>query len=350
MIEILGPTYRYRDEILTEPEVILIRDHHYDDINHCFHVKTLLDHSACDPQQHLLISDSVLHSEEIHPYKLLCLPIFLAQQSDQFTLKKIKTNWNNKTAAFGFMINKPRPNREFLLLLIKHFGLTNYTYSLCWKNTEIKKAHLLANVKLESHKKIIENTQSNIPKKAHIFGHEVLLDQGLHSGNITNSEIYTKLLQSTVFEPSCISLITEPTFYERETFMTEKTIMAMYGGTLPIWVGGWGIPKSMRQLGFDVFDDIVDHGYEHMEDPWDRVYHAVEKNLHLLKDIKVTQQFLKNNHDRLQHNVDLINSNVFQKHITDKIEKYDPATQRLLKSITQGQGFKNHLPKNYKLW
>jgi len=131
MIEILGPTYRYRGEILTEPEVILIRDHHYDDIDHCFHVKTLLDNSACDAHQHLLISDSVLHSNEIHPYKLLCLPIYLAQQSEQFVLKDIQPNWNNKTAAFNFMINKPRPNREFLLLLIKHFELTNYTYSLC---------------------------------------------------------------------------------------------------------------------------------------------------------------------------------------------------------------------------
>jgi hypothetical protein len=350
MIEILGPTYRYRGEILTEPEMILIRDHHYDDIDHCFHVKTLLDNSACDAHQHLLISDSVFHSDEIHPYKLLCLPIYLAQQSEQFVLKDIQPNWNNKTAAFNFMINKPRPNREFLLLLIKHFELTNYTYSLCWKNTKIKKAHLLANVKSEFYKKIIENTQTDIPEKIYAFGHEVFLDQGLHSGNATNSENYMKLLRPTVFEPSCVSLITEPTFYERETFMTEKTIMAVYGGTLPIWVGGWGIPESMRQLGFDVFDDIVDHSYEHMVDPWDRVYHAVEKNLHLLKNIKVTQEFIKNNHARLQHNVDLINSNVFQKHITDKIAKYSPATQKLLGSIMGGQGFQNQLPNNYKLW
>jgi hypothetical protein len=350
MIEILGPTYRYHGEILDKPEIILIRDHHYDGIGHCFHVKTLLDNSTCDPQQHFLISDSVLHSDEIHPYKLLCLPIYLAQQSDQFVLKNIQPNWNNKTAAFNFMINKPRPNREFLLLLIKHFGLDNYTYSLCWKNTKIKKAHLLANVKLEFYKKIIENTQSDIFEKAYTFGHEVFLDQGLRSVHVTNAENYAGLLQSTVFEPSCVSLITETIFYERETFITEKTIMAMYGGTLPIWVGGWGIPTFMQSLGFDVFDDIIDHSYQHVADPWDRVYQSVEKNLHLLKDTKLTQEFIKNNHSRLQHNVNLINDNIFQNHITNQIAKYDPAFQEFLKSIMQGQGFQDQLPRGYKLW
>jgi len=333
MIEILGPTYRYHGEILDKPEIILIRDHHYDDIGHCFHVKTLLDNSTCDPMSHFLISDHVNHSDEMYPYTLLCLPVFMAQQSSQFALKNIQSNWNNKTVAFNFMINKPRPNREFLLLLIKHFELDNYTYSLCWKNKNIKKAHLLANIGSEHYKQIIENTQSDIPERSYTFGHEVFLDQGLRYGQSKNVEVYTELLQSTVFEPSCVSLITEPCFYERETLITEKTIMAIYGGTLPVWVGGWGIPQNMRQLGFDVFDDIVDHSYEHMEDPWDRVYYAVEKNLHLLKDTKVTQEFIKRNHARLQHNMHLINSNVFQKYVINQIENYDPALQEFLKSI-----------------
>lgn len=76
----------------------------------------------------------------------------------------------------------------------------------------------------------------------------------------------------------------------------------------------------------------------------------MEKNLHLLKDVKVTQEFIKNNNNRLQHNVDLINRNVFQIHINDKIVKYNPATQKLLKSIMGGQGFRNRLPSNYKLY
>jgi hypothetical protein len=208
----------------------------------------------------------------------------------------------------------------------------------------------LSNVKSDFYKKIIENNQTDIQEKSYTFGHEIFLDQGLRSGSVTNAENYTKLLQSSVFEPSCISLITEPVFYERETFVTEKTIMAIYGGTLPIWVGGWGVPNGMRQLGFDVFDDIVDHSYEHMADPWDRTYFAVKKNLHLLTDSKVTQEFIKNNYNRLQHNVDLINGNVFQKHTTDQIVKHNPVMQKIFKSIMRGQGFQNQLPNSYKLW
>jgi hypothetical protein len=111
--------------------------------------------------------------------------------------------------------------------------------------------------------------------------------------------------------------------------------MAMYGGTLPIWVGGWGIPQSMRDLGFDVFDDIIDHSYEHMLDPYDRVYFAVEKNLRLLTDISVAQKFIQDNQDRLHHNVELLRRNVFRQDMMQKIAAQDARTQRVLNDIVR---------------
>jgi hypothetical protein len=175
----------------------------------------------------------------------------------------------------------------------------------------------------------------NIDEKSHTFGQEVFLDYGLRYGRVKNAENYTGLLQSTVFEPSCVSLITEPSFYEREILKTEKTIMAIYGGTLPIWVGGWGIPESMRHLGFDVFDDIIDHSYEHMTDPWDRAYYAVERNIKLLSDPNLAKDFVSANHARLQHNVDLVEQNIFLKYCTQKMDAYDKHTKSVLIKILQ---------------
>jgi len=335
MIDIFGPTYRYCDETLTKPEIIFVNDHHYDVDLSTFHIKNLLEHSTCDSQQHLLVFDHMAHEDQLQQFNHVSLPVFLAASAEEFAQQNIQPNWNNKTTCFNFMINKPRHNREFLLLLIKHFELVDYSYSLCWKTTNLKRNHMIRNTQSERYKKIIRDTPIDIPEKIYTFGHEVFMDHGLRYGHVKNSENYAGLLQSTVFEPSCVSLITEPSFYERETLQTEKTIMAMYGGTLPIWVGGWRIPQSLRQLGFDVFDDIVDHSYETLADPWDRAYYAVEKNLNLLRNPNLAKDFIATNYARLQHNINLLEQNVFLEYCIQKINTYDLNTRSVLIKIMQ---------------
>ena len=123
MIEIFGPSYRYHGEVLTKPEIIFVNDHHYDDEQHCFHVRTLLEKSACDPQQHLIVFDHIGHEDQLSAYNHISLPIFMAASCVEFAQQRIQPNWQNKTQIFNFMINKPRPNREFLLLLIQHFEI-----------------------------------------------------------------------------------------------------------------------------------------------------------------------------------------------------------------------------------
>jgi hypothetical protein len=91
----------------------------------------------------------------------------------------------------------------------------------------------------------------------------------------------------------------------------------------------------MRRLGFDVFDDIVDHSYEHMTDPWDRAYYAVEKNIKLLRDPDLAKDFVSANHARLKHNVDLVEQNVFLKYCSQKIDSYDQQTKSVLIKILQ---------------
>lgn len=333
MIEIFGPTYRYCGEILQSPEIIFVNDHHYDEDNHCFPILSLLQNSACDPQQHLLVFDHIAHEDQLQNYNHVSLPLFLAISSDEFAQEQIVPDWNNKTHVFNFMINKPRPNRDFLLLLIEYFQLKNYTYSLCWKKTEVNRGKLHINTESVLYRDIIKHTPMTIPEQSYTFGHEKFLDQGLRCGSVNNAKNYVGLLRSNVFEPSCVSLITEPSFFERETLKTEKTIMAIYGGTLPIWVGGWRIPESMRQLGFDVFDDIIDHSYEKLADPFDRAFLAVEKNLKLLSDPDLAKEFVAVNHARLQHNVDLVEQNVFRNYCDQKINAYDPYTKSQLHKL-----------------
>lgn len=308
MIRLLGSSYRYSGEKLSKPEIIFVVDHHYNEDDHCFHIKQLLENSMCDPKQHLIVYDHVLqHDDELKDYQSLHLPLLLVKEAREFNDQNITVNWANKTKTFNFMINKPRMHREFLLLLIEHFGLNNYTYSLPWRTVDINRRSLAQGT--DQYREIILNTPLTIQQTNYVFGPEVVMDRGVRNGSYINAVTYKGLLQSTVFEPSCISLITEPAFYERETIVTEKTIMSIYGGTIPIWVGGWRIPDYMRKHGFDVFDDVVDHSYQNLADPYERCYQAIACNQHLLKDFDQARQSLDVN--RLNKNLKLLQQNTF---------------------------------------
>jgi hypothetical protein len=334
MIEVFGPTYRYNREILTTPEIIYILDHHYDEDGQCFHVKTLLENSTCDPKKHVLIFNHVVkHEDQLQEYQCLCLPIFMSKEANEFNQQNIKTNWNNKTHTFNFMINKPRLHREFLLMLVEYFELDNYCHTLAWQHINFNRTSLKKYTSNRLYHDIIESTSVNIEQTDYKFGPEEVLSQGIKNGNFKNAETYQHLLQKSVFEPSCISLITEPAFFQKETIHTEKTIMAIYGGTLPIWVGGWRQADYMKSLGFDVFDDVIDHSYQDMPDPFDRCYYAVERNIELLKNFDRVSQFIAKNQDRLQHNIKLIENNVFLTNCVAKINQYTGSERSVLCSL-----------------
>jgi Fe-S cluster assembly iron-binding protein IscA len=331
MIEVFGPTYRFNGEILTKPEIIKVADSCYDEENHCFHIRKLLENSACDPKEHVLIFDHINHDDELSEYHTISLPIFLAAEVKEFLDQNIQVDWKNKTTTFNFMINKPRQGRQFLLALIEHFDLQNYSHALAWKNVTFDKRSLQSTMKNELYTKIVDNVAGTIPVTDFRFGPEIAMDRGVKNGGFKNAETYLHLLKTKVFEPSCISLITESSFFEKETLHTEKTLMAFYGGTFPIWVGGWKLATYARQMGFDVFDDIVDHSYENYQDPWDRAYYAIEKNLCLLRDFDQAKHLSTQNLSRFGHNVDHLKSNPFLKDCLSKIERYqDPVRSELL--------------------
>jgi hypothetical protein len=300
MIEFVGPNYQYQGEQLNQPEFIIVRDHHYDEELQCFPVESLLRHSLCNPKDHVVIFDHVLqHDDVLTPYNLCYFPSFLARENREFIAQQIQPDWSNKTHAFNFMINKSRRHRERLLQLVTQFDLQSYRHTLAWTHNNI----------------------NAIAVTDYKFGTEHTMEKGLRSGAVLNSKNYQGLLQRSVFEPTCVSLITEPAYYERETIVTEKTMMAMYGGTVPIWVGGWRIADYLRNTGFDVFDDIIDHSYQSLPDPADRVDQALQLNIDLLRDPAQMQKFCRENANRFQHNVDLLQSNIFTELCQQQIDQ-----------------------------
>ena len=290
MIKIIhGPTYQYQGETLDQPTLIYVQDHHYNEQDQCFHLQRLLNGST----EHTVVFDHVVQHDEFLSNPVY-FPALLAREMYEFNQQNIVPNWTNKTHAFNFMINKPRPHRAQLLSLIDQHWLSNYTHSLCWKQSPV----------------------TSVAVTDFRIGAETVMDQGIRLGNYTNACIYQALLQTQVFEPSWVSLVTEPAYYEQETIVTEKTIMAICGGTIPIWVGGWRIADYMRSQGYDVFDDIVDHSYQNLNDPARRVEQAIIRNIDLLKNVRPVSV------DRLTHNLDLLKKNNFQQEVNSLIKIY----------------------------
>lgn len=290
MKKIHGPTYRYSGEILADPEMILVTDHHYDEESQCDHVAQLLQASTCC---HQIFFDHVVQ-QDLFDFEVHVFPTLMARECFEFEQQQIQSNWGQKKYAFNFMINKPRNHRMLLLDYVDQFGLINYCHSLCWDQSPV----------------------SSVSVTDYRIGNETVMQNGFRNGSYPNALTYQLLLQKNVFEPTAVSLITEPCYYERETIITEKTIMAIYGGTVPIWVGGWRIPDYMRQIGFDVFDDVVDHSYQNLNDPAERCRRAVVDNLHLL------QEPIEIDHSRLHHNLDLVKTNPWMIQINRLIETY----------------------------
>jgi hypothetical protein len=289
MLIIHGPTYRYQGEHLAEPTVILVQDHHYNENDQCFHLQKLLAGS----QQHTVIFDHVVQHNEFLDDPVY-FPLLLAKETHEFAQQQITVDWSYKNVAFNFMINKARSHRLWLLNTIDQLGLTNFCHSLCWQQSPCK----------------------SIPVTDYRMGEEFVMSQGLKNGHYFNALTYAKLLQKSVFEPSCVSVITEPVWHERETIVTEKTIMSIYGGTIPIWFGGWRIPDYMRSLGFDVFDDLVDHSYQSLDDPYRRCQQSILRNMNLLKNPCTVDQ------QRLQYNLDLLKTNPWLTQVNSLIKTY----------------------------
>ena len=85
--------------------------------------------------------------------------------------------------------------------------------------------------------------------------------------------------------------------------ITEKTVKAYALCQFPIWFAVKGFVQYQRELGFDVFDDIIDHSYDNLEHPTDRIT-LIIKELKKIADLpmEALNELVQVNWHRLQQN------------------------------------------------
>ena len=104
--------------------------------------------------------------------------------------------------------------------------------------------------------------------------------------NATNFERDLRKLYTNSF----VEIINGTLYFTKGTLANEKYLNSVYGFNLPIFVSTPGTVAYFRSHGFDMFDDVVDHTYDSIEDPIARIFSAIENNKDLLSNKEHTQE------------------------------------------------------------
>jgi hypothetical protein len=114
---------------------------------------------------------------------------------------------------------------------------------------------------------------------------------------------------SNLYANSLVEIITETSFVEPDIMITEKYRNSVLGCNFPILLAPRGAVQHLREVGFDMFDDVVDHSYDTIDNPIDRMYCAIQSNKSLITN--VTIELWNSNKQRFVNNVEFAKAGMY---------------------------------------
>lgn len=149
-----------------------------------------------------------------------------------------------------------------------------------------------------------------------------------NNGNNDNaSNFKNKLLP--YYQNTFVEIVTETSYTEKCFNLTEKTIHSIYGCNFPIILSSQGSVAFLRSMGMDVFDDVVDHSYDSIENPIDRICQAVALNIELLTNNAKTKELWKHNEYRFIKNIDFAKTRLYNFYTQRAIERFNNVINNL---------------------
>jgi len=109
-----------------------------------------------------------------------------------------------------------------------------------------------------------------------------------------------------LYENSFVEYIHPNVFEYPIPWLCEKLLQSQLACNFPIFITGRGVVSWLRRQGFDPFDDIINHSYDEVESPTQRMQKLIHDNISLVTNKDSTKElWIKNNH-RFQSNVDWV--------------------------------------------
>jgi hypothetical protein len=204
---------------------------------------------------------------------------------DSIALKKLENkistyNINNKTYTFSCLNRRITDERIFTVQALRDYNLLDYGY--------VTVAGLI--LPLTSKSDLTHYTD----KFSGFERHNHWIDGIGYSSNVANYLYIQQNIKSSIN----ISVETLMTPF----FPTEKSFLGFFTKQIPIILAEPGCINKLRQEGFDVFDDIIDHSYDTINNWQERINQAINLNQDALRnfdidvDLRTTNNldFLKN--------------------------------------------------------
>lgn len=100
-----------------------------------------------------------------------------------------------------------------------------------------------------------------------------------------------------VYDKIDIEIVCETNTTLDTFFVTEKTLRPIYYGRLFLVIGSPSFEQNLKNLGFDIFDDIIDKSYDDLESYMrvDAVFNSLQKYINNPVDYNTIKQRLINN-------------------------------------------------------
>lgn len=248
--------------------------------------------------------------------------------------------YKTATHCFNFSINKREPVRTLILRLIEWFGFDSYQYTWSGRGavedmsgivrefskisaewlTEEFRTHILSPVESIQPRWIDTNEPSD-------------LVQGFrkHSGS---SEKQWQMYLAELIGNTAVSLITDPSAdFGSNYVFSERWVYTVSALTFNLWVGTHGQAEQAQRMGFDIFDDVIDHSYQYYDTVLERCYYALEKNRQILSDLDKANTYKSTRKNRLLKNRELMLSNAVTGWIDQQINQMTHTHQDMVRSI-----------------
>lgn len=106
-----------------------------------------------------------------------------------------------------------------------------------------------------------------------------------------------------IYERIAVEIITGTMFFEGSPVLSEKEMQSVMAKNFPIYINGVGMAREMKNF-FDIdnFDDIIDHSYDEIEDHFERLAAAIDRNQHLLDGTTNIRELWHDNQKRFEDN------------------------------------------------
>jgi hypothetical protein len=218
----------------------------------------------------------------------------------------------NLESPFSFIsLNRnSRDHRTLALSII--FGLNLESRGLLsFANTAISKNDIQLLIDNITENNLIKTVATQGSNKLLNYDFDLKNGQNIYSNGSNDNVSNFKNNLSSSYENCFVEFINETSCPEKCFLLTEKTLNSVYACNFPIWICSKGTVKFLREIGLDVFDDIIDHRYDNIEDAAERIYQAVELNKTFLLDNDLVKNKWQQCKSRFLKNVQFVKEDLY---------------------------------------